>query len=355
MIWLNDIWSDWWNWMSAMSVQATMLVVVVLLLERLLSRWAGPRLLAALWYVVMAKLLVPPTISTPLSLSRLVSGSVGAISPAGISEFSTWGAVGFFVWLFGVVMFGVGLGWRHRRVKRRWLADGPIDPPEWIEVMKSVAATRLSLGRMPIVQIHANAGGAAVVGFFRPIVVLPQSVLFDGPCNEVEHMLLHEFAHVKRRDPLAAWLCLVVQVLYWFHPCVWLTRSKLAAWREICCDEAVVMALGRQSRCYRETLLSAGRQLLAPAPTGHLAFIPRQSQLITRLEWLDRQPSQRSMLAALAVIFVAVCWAPMGPALQAISTADSPSSTAGCMRLRYQVFQALALQESQSVEIFPTS
>ena len=75
--------------------------------------------------------------------------------------------------------------------------------------------------------------------------------------DERTSLLLHELAHLKRRDHWVRWLELVVAGLYWWHPAVWWTRRALREAEEQCCDAWVVWAMPRGARTYAAALLAA--------------------------------------------------------------------------------------------------
>jgi beta-lactamase regulating signal transducer with metallopeptidase domain len=159
-------------------------------------------------------------------------------------------------------------------------------------------------------------------------------------------VLLHELGHIKRRDPLVALVCLGLQILYWFHPLVWMVRVRLATLREIACDADVVALASRDE--YRRTLLRLARPLAVNM--GGLGFFARRSELITRLMILERPvpPALSPWLrrCATALLFAAV----FGGAVAVDSAAtkrpaplDPEGLTLqGCLQLRYAVYAMMA-------------
>jgi beta-lactamase regulating signal transducer with metallopeptidase domain len=229
------------------------------------------------------------------------------------------------------------------------------------------AADRLGLNRLPEVRIPEGARGAAVVGFLRLVVVLPQRLIQTATREEVGHVLLHELAHVKRRDPLLQLFCLVVQVVFWFHPCIWLARRRLSTLTELSCDQTVAAALGGSTAEYRRTLLRLARPMLLPQPFGSLAFLRRRSQLLLRMEWLERRESsrrgkappgtaltclRRSLAVGLGTL-VLLCCAPVArpPADWERFTPPPLESLQGCLQLRYAVQAEIARRSPDHVRL----
>jgi beta-lactamase regulating signal transducer with metallopeptidase domain len=101
----------------------------------------------------------------------------------------------------------------------------------------------------------------------RPVVVLPVGVGEALSDDELEAVMMHEAAHVARRDNLVANLQMALCCVFWFHPVVWAIDRKLLAERERACDEAVIGAGGR-ARVYATGLLKVFRFAIGWQPAG---------------------------------------------------------------------------------------
>ena len=363
MSWLPELAGAWWSWTAAVSTQVCVVALAALALDKLLARFASARARVALWLVVVLKLVVPPTLSSPVSVAQLAepASPAAAVAAAPLPASATAVLVLFAVWAAGVVAFGVALAVRYRRVRGAWLGLPIAAPPPGFDALLRRCAARLALPRAPRVELRTGARGPAVIGSFRPRVVLPAELVADEPEERVEHVLLHELAHVKRRDPLAAAVCVALQVLYWFHPVAWLVRARLATLREIAVDEAVARALGA-TPAYRRTLLELARPLLArpavaPVLGENHGFTHRHSQLMARLEWLERplrRPSAvRRTASSLVLSGIVACCVPLAPVPPppfTFSVADLPpyEELEGCMQKRLYMFGLLQSLQAES-------
>jgi 5-hydroxyisourate hydrolase-like protein (transthyretin family) len=95
-----------------------------------------------------------------------------------------------------------------------------------------------------------------LVGIHRPAVVLPARLIQEDP-TALRLMLAHELAHHRRRDLCWAWLPTLTQVLFFFHPLVWLARGEEELAREIACDILAVRVSGAPAMDYGTMLLHA--------------------------------------------------------------------------------------------------
>ena len=93
-----------------------------------------------------------------------------------------------------------------------------------------------------------------LIGIIRPLILLPPAALSGWSVEQLEMVLLHELAHLRRWDNLVNLMQRFVESLLFFHPVVWWLSSWVRLERELCCDQLVVERLG-QPVAYAEILL----------------------------------------------------------------------------------------------------
>jgi uncharacterized protein (TIGR03435 family) len=93
-----------------------------------------------------------------------------------------------------------------------------------------------------------------IVGFFRPMLLIPAGIVDRLAPNQLQAVLAHELCHLRRRDNLTAAIHMIVEAVFWFHPLTWWISSRLMAERERACDEAVLES-GAEPQAYAETIL----------------------------------------------------------------------------------------------------
>ena len=115
-----------------------------------------------------------------------------------------------------------------------------------------------------------------LVGVFRPMILLPAAALAGWDPQQLEMVLLHELAHVRRYDNLVNLLQRIVESLLFFQPMVWIVSGWVRREREHCCDELVV-ARTRQPHAYAEMLVTLAETILAkPHGAARRLCIPRR-------------------------------------------------------------------------------
>jgi uncharacterized protein (TIGR03435 family) len=106
--------------------------------------------------------------------------------------------------------------------------------------------------------IAPGAEEPGIVGFLRPVLVLPGNLLENLNPRQLEAVLAHELCHVRRRDNLFAAVHMVVEAIFWFHPLVWWIGSRMIEERELACDEEV-LRMGCEPADYVEGILKVCR------------------------------------------------------------------------------------------------
>jgi len=257
----NRVAESWWSWMGAMLWQASLLILIVSLIDMLVRKWAWPQVRYALWLLVLVKLLIPPTWSLPSSVitqaqpwaqERIerVWVPAGETEPAAaarsiaatpapardsrpITETESmkpvWQLHAMAVWILGMLLFAALLMTRILKLRRwhRTQEERKTIPP-WFHKLLVETAEKLKLGHLPAIVFSEEAVTPAVYGLFRPVLLLPQNYTDSLTREEAEHVLLHELAHLKRGDLWLHGLALLLQIVYWFNPLlVWVGRPAM--------------------------------------------------------------------------------------------------------------------------------
>ena len=145
-------------------------------------------------------------------------------------------------WLFGAVACAVRplVGWL---AWRRLVGCGSAVPPE-VARMVARACRRLGVSRGVRVLQSAVVHGPAMAGWLKPVILVPMGLVAALPPAQLETLIVHELAHVRRGDFLVNLLQVLVETLAFYHPAVWWLSARLRVEREHCCDDLVVAATG---------------------------------------------------------------------------------------------------------------
>jgi TonB family protein len=205
------------------------------------------------------------------------------------------------VWACGVLLFSVRLAWGWNAVaamRRRSEESG-----EEIAAKVAALAARMGVGRPVRVLIAAVTDSPSVTGWLRPVILLPAAALAGLTPEQLEAVLAHELAHIRRHDYLVNVLQMAVETLLFYHPAVWWISNRIRDEREMCCDDLAVRAAGG-ALCYARAL-TALEKMRASRPAMALGAV--DGPLLYRIRRVmnaaggECGPSKWSGAAALAV------------------------------------------------------
>jgi beta-lactamase regulating signal transducer with metallopeptidase domain/HEAT repeat protein len=208
-----------------------------------------------------------------------------------------------------------------------------LDDPRWTGLLHDLA-DRLDLASAPALVLSDRIDMPFASGVWRSTIVLPAHAT-EWSDERRQVVLLHELAHVKRRDLLGQQLGRLACAAYWFHPLVWSAARRLRSESERACDD-LVLSCGARASDYAGHLLdilTAGRGLGAPAAALPMARAKEfEGRLLAILDpgrprGGPGRPQSVGLLAGLAAIFLAVAAA--APSAPTRSAAPSPTPTPG--------------------------
>lgn len=158
------------------------------------------------------------------------------------------------LWMIGVLFFCIRFAANYQLLHFLKAEALPIKEMAW---KLQLSKLKNQMGIQHAVQLLESAIVKAPLtfGHFKPIILVPIGLLNALPPEQVEALLLHELAHIRRNDFLVNLLVSLLEALCFFHPVIWWLSARLRESREECCDELVI-ARGIPPITYAESLLS---------------------------------------------------------------------------------------------------
>jgi beta-lactamase regulating signal transducer with metallopeptidase domain len=165
-----------------------------------------------------------------------------------------WAVAIFFVWILiaAVAATRVLAGlWNLRRLRA---SGAPLEPAQLHPALRETLAQCEAIRPVTVCSSPALSVPTAI-GFFKPVILIPEWAVRDLPLEELKIIILHEFAHLRRRDDWTNLVQKLVRTAFFFHPAVWWIEKRLSLEREMACDDAV-LAETNNPRAYAECLVS---------------------------------------------------------------------------------------------------
>ncbi|MCB1211095.1 MAG: M56 family metallopeptidase, partial [Verrucomicrobiales bacterium] len=213
--------------------------------------------------------------------------SVSISQAPGVSPGIVWAQVLPLVWLAGVLVVLV------------WLMLGVFRTASWVRSLRVRNDSRvlaqwhelgmqMGIREVPEVVTLSGLGQIAVRGFWRPQLLVPAGLTGSLTPAQLNGVLAHEMAHVRRWDVAWNWLGLLVCACQWFNPVAWLVYRRLRADTELICDEAALQSAvaGRQE--YGEAMLTLLARFSDPMPLPLSSFLCHKTDLKHRIQMIAK-------------------------------------------------------------------
>jgi beta-lactamase regulating signal transducer with metallopeptidase domain/HEAT repeat protein len=270
---------------------------------------AGLRLIAAIGISDDASMLPPPI-------------------RAGVTAMMPWLVT---AWALGVMLLSVRLAggwWRTRMLRTR----GIDAVPDACQRMATRLMARMRIARPVSFFVSSRVTAPIVFGHVKPVVLVPAAVLAGLSPSQLDAILAHELAHVRRHDYLVNLAQTVIETIFFYHPAVWWVSRQVRESREECCDDIAVAACGDRKE-YVEALLGIEQMRLAATvalgATGG-SLLARARRLLIDTEREAASPRLTASAIAIAVAGIAMAGISMAatePALVERASPSLPSAT----------------------------
>ncbi|MHB9023663.1 MAG: M56 family metallopeptidase [Armatimonadota bacterium] len=290
ILFLNAVSASWGEAMWRACWQGAIAILLVWGLCRLGKRWP-PTVHSWLWRLVVIKLFLglyfvgtlplpvlpvptemlsysmPPVMQPALQVVRplLTEHPLPANPPAAPSPVLpslppvTAASWLFLLWLSGVLYGGALAVSAYRKLAMLRRQSQLVTDALTLDVVTALAR-QWGMRRPPVVRCHPTIDSPLVCGLFRPVIMLPTSLLTDADPGALRLIFTHELAHLKRQDLLWGGLLLFAQALFFFNPFFWLAHREWLLRQEIACDALALERTGAGGKEYGLVLWQVIRQ-----------------------------------------------------------------------------------------------
>jgi beta-lactamase regulating signal transducer with metallopeptidase domain/uncharacterized protein HemY len=244
----------------------------------------------------------PPAVSSTVGPLNALPTAIAQSSPAhrsqGVASIQTWALP---AWAFGVLLFSLRMVWGCAQVAALKRHGRPAEDA----VLSLVArlSQRMGIAKRARVLVSEWSGGPSLVGWLRPVILLPASAFAGLTPQQLEAVLAHELAHIRRHDYLVNWLQMLVETLLFYHPATWWISSRVRHERELCCDDLAV-SVCEGALCYARALTTL-EKLRAAAPVTALGSTDGalfyRIQRIVGVATQEYGPSRAPVIVALSL------------------------------------------------------
>lgn len=338
------------SWCYRTSWQVSFLVILLLVTQRLFRKQLSPRWRHNLWFLVVARLLLPAFPQSPVSVFnvlpqnqviflevpvRFTSVEPARVAPAVVAlSRSTeslpasepvvtlevarpitaaasavqrpipWLRIAITAWALGAVIFAARLFYEFWKLKRHLRQAVRITDPS---ILRLWAESQAEMGTSQALEICETdrVQSPALFGFWKPVLLMPTGLILDFSQQELRYIFLHEAGHLKRMDIAVNWLLTGLQIIHWFNPFVCIAFTRMRADRELACD-AVVLERTKtgENNSYAKTIVKLLERFVRPSPVpGLIGILEERNQMRNRIAMvLSFAPGKSFSIAALAIV-----------------------------------------------------
>jgi len=224
------------------------------------------------------------------------------------------------LWLAGVLCLTLRALGGYYVLLRFVRATDPHVPEQLVALVRGLC-TCLGIDRSIALRLSREGGGPFVVGVVRAVIVVPVSALTALSPAQLEAVLAHELAHIRRADFLWNVLQTIVETLFFFHPAVWWIGRRLRTERELCCDDMALAACGDRLT-YATALVALERarptNRLAPALHGQGSNVGLKARILHILGTAPQRPHRLAPLLFAATAIISLLLVSQLPSARAI-------------------------------------
>ena len=307
------------------AVAGTLLALAVWLLLRLFPR-RDSRTNFAVWFATLLATAILPLLSSHSDNSATITGSSHAV----VTISTSWAWYIFLIWAAAASAGLARVALATVQV-RRLRAEASLMDVQSLPADLRTLLEELQRSRPVSLLVSRQLEVPTAIGFRKPAIILPAWLLESTPPEELKYILLHELAHLWRRDDWTNLAQKVLKALLFFLPSVWWIERRLSLDREMACDEAVLAHSGTP-RGYAECLARvAEKSFLRRQIALAQAAVGRMRQLTARVAMIldpNRPRATHLWKPAIPVVIVltGLCALPASFAPPLVSFADNATN-----------------------------
>jgi bla regulator protein BlaR1 len=272
--------------LARMAIYGSAAMVLVLLLRRPLRRFAGAAAAYQSWLVVAVAMLaaaLPVLHAAPpimLALAPALQAPQLSVTAAQIS--AAWPGYLLLAWTVGALGATVLLASAQRHFVR---SLGALDQ------------------RGGIYHAAQAAQGPALLGLWRPRIVVPPDFAQRYSADEQALIIAHETCHRERHDPLVNAVLAALQCVFWFNPLIHITAARCRFDQELACDEAVMARHGAQRQAYAAAMFKTQAGNASALATCHWqASHPLKERIMQLKQAIPAAPRRRAGRMIIAIL-----------------------------------------------------
>jgi bla regulator protein BlaR1 len=313
------------DWVWSVSTMASVLVVLIVVIQQVLKHRLKPRWHYLMWLLVIVRLILPWGPESEFSIYNWIgyTDSVHTAVQVNQEEILARAIIPetaaqsvyrnlFVLWLVGVCLLGtytIRINWKFaQKMKKETVTITDARILELFNQCKKMMSIH-----KPIALVKScNLATPTLFGFVKPQLIMPQTILNSLNDDQLQHVFLHELAHGKRNDIGINWFMHVLLIIHWFNPVLWYAYRRMREDQEIASDALALSCLTPdKSQDYGYTLIKLLENFSQPVQVaGNVNLTGSKAQLQRRIKMIKQFKSNSyrwSFLGMATLIIISGC------------------------------------------------
>jgi bla regulator protein BlaR1 len=331
------------DWVWSVSTMASVLVVLIVVMQLVLKHRLKPRWHYLMWLLVIVRLILPWGPESDFSIYNWIGYTDSAHSAVQVTQEEILARAAipetaaqsvyrnlFVIWLVGVCLFGTYTIRINRKFAQKMKKETVAITDARVLELFNQCKKMMSINRPIALAQSCNLATPTLFGFVKPQLIMPQTILNSLNDDQLQHVFLHELAHSKRNDIEVNWFMHVLLIIHWFNPVLWYAYRRMREDQEIASDALALSCLTPdKSQDYGYTLIKLLENFSQPVQVaGNVNLTGSKTQLQRRIKMIKQFKSNSyrwSFLGMATIIFISGC-ALTNPKVSQTST-QLPNST----------------------------
>ncbi|MDQ0873409.1 bla regulator protein BlaR1 [Paenibacillus sp. V4I3] len=316
---------DLFDWVWSVSTMASVLVVLIIVMQQVLRHRLKPRWHYLMWLLVIVRLILPWGPESEFSIYNWIGYTDAVHSAVQVSQeeiltravVSETAAYSVYrnlvvVWLVGVCFLGIYTIRINRKFARKMKNETVAITDERVLGPFNQCKKMMSINKTIALVESCNLATPTLFGLAKPQLIMPKTILNSLNDDQLQHVYLHELAHSKRNDIGVNWFMHALLIIHWFNPILWYAYRRMREDQEIASDALALSCLTPdKSQDYGYTLIKLLENFSRPVQAvGNVNLTGSKIQLQRRIKMIKQFKTNSyrwSFLGIATIIFISGC------------------------------------------------
>ncbi|WP_129595882.1 M56 family metallopeptidase [Anaerophilus nitritogenes] len=325
------------KWLISTSIKGSILIGCILIMKHLLKNKLGARWHYYVWFLVLARLVMPFAPESSISFfnllgfskhTEMITKNVLVYDPniiigwfkSGI-QIDGWindhqtltqallqSSIYFklmIIWIIGLILFSFYTIKTNIRLCSKIKRGSLCEDAQILTILED-CKEKLGIHKDLLIFKVKGIQTPAIFGWIRPRILLPIDIEKKLSPKGLEHIILHELVHFKRKDIVLFWITGILQIIHWFNPIIWYGFYEMRQDCEISCDSMVLSSIGHEEwKNYGQTMITLLESTINSFQSvGVVGFSTQKTQLKRRIKMITLFKKNTYKISIISVILL---------------------------------------------------